>query len=235
MEPIFVFNVPKKGKFKMVFENSIFEEPEKKVKPLFAPGEYERLLREKIKKEKLRVLKEHIIEEDQKVFKETPSPILKRLIVAARKELRERSNIEKRDLAFCHSYSHYDFRVWNIFDREMQLPNRISYSGRLMTIETGMGYGDTDDKYIVMRCTGFNDKKNNTVYEGDIFEDKIAFRGKTYNCIYEVIWDYSEGRFLLDGCYVTEKGTVKTDYKEICQVRDLEILGNIYENPELME
>ena len=78
------------------------------------------------------------------------------------------------------------------------------------------------DDVITMQCTGLKDKNEKLIYEGDIVKnhrDEIA----------EVVWLKEHAAFFLDG---------RTDWE--CAwindgISDYEIIGNIHENPELLE
>lgn len=77
---------------------------------------------------------------------------------------------------------------------------------------------------IMMRCTGLRDKKGRLIYEGDIVKTEW-FDEKT---IYQVVWDEKMACFCFDG-------------KDIFYLFDdlptdvTEIIGNVHENPELLE
>lgn len=81
--------------------------------------------------------------------------------------------------------------------------------------DKGADYGD--NQLILMQFTGFKDKKGVDIYEGDIVVcldgyDK-TFRSKPY----EIIWRPSECGFNLNPYQIYE------------------VIGNIYENPELLK
>jgi uncharacterized phage protein (TIGR01671 family) len=85
-----------------------------------------------------------------------------------------------------------------------------------------MYYGLNDDSIVLMQFTGLHDKNGKEIYEGDIVKlNSVNLR------IY-----YSESRAL----YRAE-GSNKWHYdiNEIMEFYNCEVIGNIYENPELIE
>lgn len=74
---------------------------------------------------------------------------------------------------------------------------------------------------ILMQCTGFKDKNGKLIYEGDIVKFKIELFGKPK----QIIWD--ECHYILKHTFI-----ILCDM-EIKQF-GLEVIGNIYENPELL-
>lgn len=87
---------------------------------------------------------------------------------------------------------------------------------------------DTDTGYIseLMQSTGLFDMYDKEVFEGDVL--------KTYDGeLAKVVWN----KYL--GCWEAEFLSEIVDLSEVADVKsnrsDCEILGNIYENPELLE
>ena len=105
----------------------------------------------------------------------------------------------------------------------------------------------TDEKIsypwdILMQYTGLKDKNDKGIYEGDIVEieirDEDSCMGSTFIEKYVVEWDNQKHRF----CYSDNKyhvmgsfsGKWGLDYpNELTE--EINIIGNIYENPELLE
>ena len=90
-----------------------------------------------------------------------------------------------------------------------------------------------DKKMVVMQSTGLKDKNGKLIYEGDI----VQFYDDGFLKTMKIIWDNDELDFKAIGlkksveCYEEDflyLGYIKKEYS-------LEVIGNIYENPELLE
>lgn len=74
-------------------------------------------------------------------------------------------------------------------------------------------------EYIIEQCTGLKDKNGKLIYENDLLKD--------YNGIWQVKWNNEEGAF-----YIWNK---KRDFYLSPFIGEYEIVGNINEDPELLE
>lgn len=122
------------------------------------------------------------------------------------------------------------FRAWNKHLGKMEEEVCINECGEVIHFDYGEYAGVTDD--IVMQYTGLKDKNGTEIYEGDIVNFQRTFKcpmdGKTMrniNVNKEITFD--SGKF----GYLLNKGITAIDSK----VLNMEVIGNIYENPELLE
>ena len=86
------------------------------------------------------------------------------------------------------------------------------------------------DEDIYEQCTGLKDKNNKLIYEGDILA--VSPDSHPWDC-YKVFWQDDECQFQAvsyDGpdAYVEP-------LNGLLEEGNMEIIGNIYENPELLE
>lgn len=118
------------------------------------------------------------------------------------------------------------FRVWDIENKEMLNVQELDfeptfYGGRIaIRPDQYSDYFDTEDM-ILMQYTGFNDRCGKEIYENDI----VYVSGEDENAIIE--WDEETARFIIlfDGWI--------TDFDNYYG-KELEVIGNIYNNPELL-
>lgn len=122
---------------------------------------------------------------------------------------------------------YYQVRVGGIFDGIPTAPT-------VWNEERGEWLNLTGGEYTkVMQYTGFKDKNGKKIYTGDItdYEDSEQVHCTSYEHDEfinrgVVVWDKEIGGF-----DVTNR--VDVDIEDVWL--DIEIIGNIYENPELME
>ena len=122
------------------------------------------------------------------------------------------------------------FRAWNDKSKEMFDVDVLAINP-VMWDSGGTGVSLAYQPHIkVMQYTGLKDKNGKEIYEGDVVESFTIPNG--YICRGVVIFE--NGSFLMDvkNAPFAESG-FKADFDErICEYT---VLGNIYENPELLE
>jgi uncharacterized phage protein (TIGR01671 family) len=134
------------------------------------------------------------------------------------------------------------FRVWDKRNNRMIMPRKfatikpvIDFNGNLGVMDTYKNYHwhgiVPEDEYEVMLFTGILDKNDIEIYEGDILKD-------TDNEIYYV--DFIRGCFYLRTNYKSFPHLGWAEWLPMCEIdrlanpTEFEVIGNIYENPELL-
>ncbi len=98
------------------------------------------------------------------------------------------------------------------------------------------------DEYAVMQFTGLHDRRGKEIYEGDVF--KLS-EGHPRWISKNMVVSFYEGAFCIEIMghdYAGEKPTAFITYFDGCENHGLkepyskfiEVIGNIYENPELI-
>ena len=118
------------------------------------------------------------------------------------------------------------FRVWDKTNKEMleweELDlNKERDEDEITIFEPTGKFAHPIFFYEAMQSTTLKDKNNVEIYEGDIVKNEYA---ETY----VVKW-------LDAGFYLEERYNGGFDYSELHFGNNKEVIGNIYENPELLE
>lgn len=83
------------------------------------------------------------------------------------------------------------------------------------------------DEHTICQCTGLKDKNGKLILENDIV--RTIYDGIEH--IYQVIWDKSE----LDFKATNGKEFYKSNFEYLPCCDEVEVIGNIFENKELLE
>lgn len=112
------------------------------------------------------------------------------------------------------------YRAW---DKETKTMNGMAeiYRNRNQEIELH----PRDENIILMQSTGLTDKDGKEIFEGDILHHQIQTE---YTFI--VKYDKDNARWYGDGLSRTYRIDIMKDFLQYYKV-----IGNIYENPELLE
>jgi uncharacterized phage protein (TIGR01671 family) len=125
------------------------------------------------------------------------------------------------------------FRVWDKEDKKYVSPSHIAINGNGILLITNSGmyldfknehYAHLSQKYIVQQWTGCYDKNHTPIYEGDIVK-VYSEEFENENFTGKVIFD--EGSFLT---WIN-----KNDIRGVWSGDDIEVIGNIMKNPELLK
>jgi len=125
------------------------------------------------------------------------------------------------------------FRAWLINEKRMvfvqtimQMPDESFL--RIWPIkETPNKNYPTNKHAILMQFTGLHDRQGKEIYEGDIVQNDAS---KMVNSVWSII--FKNGAFRgkpNDTLYGNE-----FNFTELYSIKDIEIIGNIYENLELL-
>ena len=90
------------------------------------------------------------------------------------------------------------------------------------------------NEIILMQSTGLLDKYGKEIFEGDIVRTtRFLGRADEIGGFYEYEKDYVGVVKVLEGAWVIDTGSVAV--RLWSEIDEPEVLGNIYENPELLE
>lgn len=118
------------------------------------------------------------------------------------------------------------FRVWDKIDKELYLVDEINFNrGEFESIRDGITFLRGADKVELMQSTGLFDKNGKEVFVGDIIKC-------TRGCPHEVYLEKEYGGTYIGGMPAVYLKGLLSGY---AWTGSEEILGNIYENKELLK
>jgi len=123
------------------------------------------------------------------------------------------------------------WRVWVSSDNDcdkMVYPNC-----KIFTSGLGFPLTGSFDKDKVMWHIGFVDWKNKDIYAGDIV--RVTKGGNVK--VYEVKWSYQAAGYYFahGGGYITIEGCAQSHGENFHMLDNVEVIGNVFEHPELLK
>lgn len=114
------------------------------------------------------------------------------------------------------------FRAWCETEKHMYNWNNLLNQNlkNIFTITKSCGYN-------LMQYTGLKDKNGKEIYEGDIIE-WTTHSGHKYK--FSVKYSNKYAQYII----VNTKG-ISMEYEPLGDFENIEVIGNIYNNPELLE
>lgn len=124
----------------------------------------------------------------------------------------------------------FKLRFWDKKTRRMRKVWSLTPFGPVAcdSTKTGM-HREPLDNCVIMQCTGVKDKHGKLIYEWDIVKETT--RGNSVS-FYKVVWDINQAYGINSPGFqlVEPKTHACTPFSD-----KIEVIGNIYENPELLE
>ena len=141
----------------------------------------------------------------------------------------------------------FKFRVWDKLAERMIYPHNdnqqhfiIDLNGRFHNLQNGSG----GDDYVIQQYTGFNDKNNIEVYEGDIVKINRCYIRPFVNEKQQIDYKLIEGEIEIGQViwgWNTQKYLVSYEHIRYDDVEDfdskshrVEVIGNIFEHENLL-
>lgn len=115
----------------------------------------------------------------------------------------------------------FKFRAWDSIAKEYIFDSYALYE---------LFVNDIDNSYQVEQCTGLKDKNGKLIYEGDILA--TSPNSQSYGC-YKVFFQKDECSFKVISCDGSHDYAIPLNV--LTEKNDFQIIGNIHENPELLE
>lgn len=123
------------------------------------------------------------------------------------------------------------FRAWWIQDEVITHIDTLEFLQGGIRVSDGCWHEKfLGDEVILMQSTGFKDKNGTEIFVGDIVihTQKSINYGDVYHNDYAEVFQQQNGAYRIRGKHIYEMDA-------FCNRKRLEVVGNIFENAELLE
>lgn len=127
------------------------------------------------------------------------------------------------------------FRAWDKFRKRISVVDRIYFDTEGVQLRDDGGlYWRHFREVILMQSTGLKDKNGKEIFESDIVRTtRFLGRADETGGFYEYEKDYTGVVKMLEGAWIIDAGSDAVFLWS--EIDENLVIGNIYENPELME
>ena len=124
------------------------------------------------------------------------------------------------------------FRAW--LKKEQEMDNYIDHiswlEDELYCIGDGITYMVSAEDLVLMQSTGLKDKNGKEIFEGDIVQFEDCYTETDFLYVNTGIVEWSQGSFTITNRDSVEMGDLLDG-----EFLDVTIIGNVFENRELLE